>query len=88
MPLADDFRQSLTELQPLTVGTQPRELIVCAANPEWAALFDCGYPPDRRSTIGHMTRTLGVEGVVVGAIPDVEGSFPSADFSGSSQLRV
>jgi hypothetical protein len=54
--------------------------VVATANPGWTALFDCGFPEaDPSSTVGHMTRTLGVEGVVVVSIPGASNSrsFPT-----------
>jgi hypothetical protein len=69
------LRENIQALEPLTGGVRPRELVVSTRNPEWAAVFDCGVQGgDPSTTVGHLSRAIGVQGVVVVSIPDVPES--------------
>jgi hypothetical protein len=69
-PFDGGLVRNVHHLEPLTLGWRPRELIVSTHNPEWVAVFDCGARGgDPVSTIGYLSRELGVRGVYVVSIP-------------------
>jgi hypothetical protein len=79
MDLHGDVRRSdlegglvsgISRLEPLTGGVRPRELLVATSNAEWTAVFDCGVDGgDQVTTVGHLSRTIPCQGVVVTSIP-------------------
>ncbi len=63
------LREHVLELEPLTGGVMPRELVVATQNPEWTALFGCGIQGgDAVSTVGHLSRTLQCQGLALRSI--------------------
>jgi hypothetical protein len=70
-----DLATLIGHLEPLTLRVRPRELLVATANDAWTAYFDCGlHGGDPVSVIGHLTRTLRVQGVVVRSVPHTHGT--------------
>lgn len=70
--LEGDLFANVSALEPLTGGVRPRELIVATRNPEWVGIFDNGIQGgDPSTTVGYLSRTLAVQGVVVVSVPDV-----------------
>lgn len=58
--------QNVGRLEPLTGRVRPRELVVGTAGGRWTALFDCGVRGgDPVASVGHLSRSMGVQGVVV-----------------------
>lgn len=90
--LPGGLRDHVSALEPLTKAVRPRELLVATADPEWTAVFDCGYfGGDPIASVGHLTRTLGREGVVVASIPASPvpaGSSSSPGMYGARQLEM
>lgn len=71
MPLQGGLRENIAVLEPLTSAVRPRELVVATKNPEWTAIFDCGLTGgDPVSSVGFLSRSLQLQGVVVVSIPD------------------
>lgn len=70
--LRGDLKANIRTLEPLTGGVAPRELVVGTANPEWTAFFDNSLPgSDPTPGIGHLSRTMKVQGLTTVYIPDV-----------------
>ena len=68
--LPGGLRDHVRTLEPLTSAVRPRELVVATANAEWTAIVDCGYPSgDPISRIGHLARTMLVQGLAVASVP-------------------
>jgi len=67
------FPDGLERLPPLVGGSRPRRLF--AANGSgWTAYFDCGLRgTDAVSVVGHLSRTLGCQGVAIRATPHTVG---------------
>ena len=83
--LTDNVRR----LEPLTGGVRPRELLVATGNPEWTALFDCGIQGgDQTTTVGYLSRTMLVQGVVVVSIPDVPPTAGKVERFGARQFEM
>ena len=67
------FPDLLLGLQPLTAGTRARRLLV-ETRSTWTAYFDCSLRgPDAVSTIGHLSRTLMVQGLAINSTPHMVG---------------
>ncbi len=65
----------LERLQPLTGGVRQRELLVATVADDWIAYFDCGVQGgDPVSVVGHLSRSLQCQGVVVCSIPHTFGT--------------
>jgi hypothetical protein len=65
------FPECLAALEPLTGGARPRELLV-EASEEWTAYFDCSIRgTDAVSAVGHLSQTIGCEGLAVRAVPHI-----------------
>jgi hypothetical protein len=65
----------LSELEPLTSGVRPRNLLLATASQEWTAYFDCGLRGgDPVSTIGHLTYALQCHGIAIRAVPHTIGT--------------
>ena len=68
-----EFPDCLRALEPLTSGVIPRHLLVEASD-DWTAYFNCGMRgTDAVSAIGHLTRTVGCQGLIIGAVPHTAG---------------
>lgn len=88
-PLSGGLSANVAALEPLTTGVAPRELLVATRNPEWTAIFDCGLPSgDPVSTVGHLSRTMACQGVVVAYIPDRMASGGLPERYGALQLEM
>src|SRR5207248_6144953 len=73
--LEGDLVALVSQLQPLTGGVRPRELLLGTADESWTAYLDCGIQgTDPISPIGHLTRTLQCQGLAVTAIPHTVGT--------------
>lgn len=87
--LPGGLRDHVSNLEPLTGGVYPRELVVVTANPEWTAVFDCGVEGgDPSTTVGYLARTLPVQGVVVVSIPDVPPAAGRPQRFGARQFEM
>lgn len=87
--LAGGLAGNVHRLEPLTGGVRPRELLVATKNREWTALFDCGVQGgDQTTTVGFMSRTLQLQGVVVVSIPDRKGGHGVPDRFGALQFEL
>lgn len=65
----------IQELEPLTGGVRPRELLVATNSPEWTAYLDCGIGgTDADPTIGYLAEKLLCNGVVASSIPHTYGT--------------
>jgi hypothetical protein len=88
-PLDGGLSVNISELEPLTSGMRPRELVVATRNPEWTAVFDCGFQgADPITTVGFLAQTLQVQGVVVVSIPDVPGGAGRPQRYGARQVEM
>lgn len=68
------FPGALRSLEPLTGGIRPRELLV-AFSDRWTAYFDCSLQgTDAVTTIGHLSRTVGRDGLVITTVPHTIGA--------------
>lgn len=87
--LPGGLRENIARLEPLIVGAHPRELIVATGNPEWSALFDCGAQGgDPVSTIGFLSRTAQLQGLVVRWVPDSPGDAERPERPGAVQFEL
>jgi hypothetical protein len=87
--LPGGFPENVSRLEPLTGGVRPRELVVATANPEWAAVFDCGvHGGDPITTVGYLAQRLMVQGVVVVSIPDVPAKAGRPQRFGTRQFEL
>jgi hypothetical protein len=69
--LRGDLRSLLRRLEPLTFGYQPREIMVRAGS-EWTAYFNSSaLGSDPASPLGHLTRTLKCDGLVIHVAPHI-----------------
>ena len=69
--VSGELADLLAHLEPLTGGSRPRELLV-EVGPRWTAYFDCSLRgTDAVSTVGHLSRTAGCQGVAIRCVPHV-----------------
>lgn len=77
--LSGGLRENVGRLEPLTGRVRPRELVVGTAGGRWAALFDCGVAGgDPVASVGHLSRSMGVQGVVVVRVAEGAVGAPAA----------
>jgi hypothetical protein len=71
--LATRFPETLHQLEPLTGGARPRELLT--SNGRWTAYFDNSLRgTDAVSAIGYLSRTLKCQGLAITAVPHTIGA--------------
>lgn len=63
--LATNFRR----LEPFTAGGYPRQLVVGTSDPDWCAVFDCGWRGPDATRISGLVRRLHHVGVMVASAP-------------------
>lgn len=71
-PTSEPFPAVLRCLEPLIGGSRPRQLLV-SVGPRWTAYFDCLLRgTDPVGPIGHLSRTVRCQGVVVDCTPTMK----------------
>lgn len=71
-PTHESFPDVLHRLEPLVGGPRPRSLLV-SVGPRWTAYFDCGLRgTDPVGAVGHLSRTVQCQGVVVDCTPTIK----------------
>lgn len=89
LPRTSDLRTNLAELGPLTGGSRPRELLVGCRGDRWTAYFDCSLQgTDAVSTVGHLSRSVGCQGVAVRYVRDVAASGSTPARLGAVQFEL
>jgi hypothetical protein len=85
--LAEQFPEVLHQLEPLTFGWTPRELLV-ATRSNWTAYFDCSARgTDTTGAVPYLCRLLSCRGVTVDVIPHTPRSTPDGRL-GSMQFGL
>lgn len=92
-PLAGGLVENVLHLEPLTAAVRPRELLIATGNPEWTAVLDCGTRSDDQiPPVGHLSRALRCQGLVVCSVPfsgaDSRSPYGGIQFSMFGPLRT
>lgn len=86
--VSEPFPSMLGQLNPLTGGNRPREMLV-RMDGNWTAYFDCSLRgTDAVSTIGHLTRTMRCQGVAIQSRPHIAGGAGRPARYGSVQFEL